>query len=382
MNQKGNSNLGEEIKDMVEKSIKEMDFEGLNQKVNDTINGAINEAIGAIEGVGAALKKPQKRNQIVKQKPKEIIIPYKEKGSISGTVASVFGGIGVFLFGTAIFVFFILAVVFGFTSIFAYLLAGFLPLLAGSGFLLGNGKRLSEQAKRSKRYFLFLKEKGYCSIESISQRMGLPVTKVREDIKKMLALGIFPQGALDEQETCFIGNREYYAQYQEALKGYKQRITMDEQKQSVIQSESNQEDGILQEGKVYLEEIQKAQNHIYELEFLEKLQRLQTVIEQILKHVQKHPEQLDEIRKFMDYYLPTTVKLIRAYENFSAQPIQGENITQAKREIEETIETINGAFERLLDSLYENVTMDVSTDISVLQTMLAQEGLTESDFKK
>lgn len=388
MNQKGNSNLGEEIRDIVEKSIKEMDFNGLNQKINNTINGALGEVKSVMEETGFIPKKQENnRIQTVKQKPKEIIIPYREKGKISGTVSTVFGGIGTVLFGTASIVFFILMMVFGIGSVFTYLLASFLPLLIGSIYLIGNGTRLSGQARRSKRYFFFLKEKGYCSIESISQRMGLPVKKVQEDIKKMLVKGIFPQGALDEQETCFIGNREYYAQYREALESYKQRMAIEEQKQYAEQSESRQEEinlqdnGILQEGRAYLEEIRNVQKHIYESEFSQKLQRLQMVIEQILKHVQTHPQQLEEIRKFMDYYLPTTLKLIKTYENFSAQPIQGENITQAKSEIEETIETINKAFERLLDSLYEDVTMDVSTDISVLNTMLAQEGLKESDFK-
>lgn len=388
MNNKGNSNLGDEIRDMVEKSIQQMDFKELNQKISSTINGAISEAKSAMEDVGLAPKKQVKKNQVVQQRPKEIIIPYKEKGNVSGTVSSVFGGIGLFLFGTAMIVFFILAMVFGVKSVFTYLLFGFLPLLFGSIFLFGNGIRLSRQAKRSKRYFFFLREKGYCSVESISQRMGLPTKKVREDIKKMLAQGIFPQGALDEQETCFIGNREYYSQYQEALESYKQRMALDEQKKIMVQSENKQDglcsqaDSALHEGKVYLEEIQKVQKRIYEPEFSGKLQRLQTVIEQIFQHVRKYPQQIDEIRKFMDYYLPTTLKLVKAYENFSSQPIQGENITQAKKEIEETVGTINEAFERLLDSLYEDVTMDVSTDISVLHTMLAQEGLTESDFKK
>lgn len=388
MNNKGNSNLGDEIRDMVEKSIQQMDFKELNQKISSTINGAISEAKSAMEDVGLAPKKQVKKNQVVQQRPKEIIIPYKEKGNVSGTVSSVFGGIGLFLFGTAMIVFFILAMVFGVKSVFTYLLFGFLPLLFGSIFLFGNGIRLSRQAKRSKRYFFFLREKGYCSVESISQRMGLPTKKVREDIKKMLSQGIFPQGALDEQETCFIGNREYYSQYQEALESYKQRMALDEQKKIMVQSENKQDglcsqaDSALHEGKVYLEEIQKVQKRIYEPEFSGKLQRLQTVIEQIFQHVRKYPQQIDEIRKFMDYYLPTTLKLVKAYENFSSQPIQGENITQAKKEIEETVGTINEAFERLLDSLYEDVTMDVSTDISVLHTMLAQEGLTECDFKK
>ncbi len=388
MNYNGNSNLGEEIRDMVEKSIEQMDFKDLNKKINSTINGAVSEVRSAIKEVGFTSKKQIKKNQVVQPKPKEIMIPYREKGNISGTIASIFGGIGLFLFGTAMIVFFILAVVFGVKSVFTCLLFGFLPLLIGSILLFGNGIRLSRQAKRSKRYFFFLKEKGYCSIDSISQRIGLPAKKVREDIKKMLSQGMFPQGALDEQETCFIGNRECYAQYQEALESYKNRIVLEEQKKTMkqpedVQTEVNERvEHALYEGKVCLEEIRKVRNRIGEPEFSEKLQRLQTVVEQIFQHVRKYPKQLDEIRKFMEYYLPTTLKLVKAYENFSLQPIQGENITQAKKEIEETLGTINQAFERLLDSLYEDVTMDVSTDISVLHTMLAQEGLTESDFKK
>jgi 5-bromo-4-chloroindolyl phosphate hydrolysis protein len=97
--------------------------------------------------------------------------------------------------------------------------------------------------------------------------------------------------------------------------------------------------------------------------------------------VEEHPEQLSEIEKFMEYYLPTTLKLVTAYKEFDLQPVQGENIRSAKIEIEATLNTINHAFEILLDSLFEDVAMDITTDISVLETILAQEGLTPNKFK-
>ena len=82
----------------------------------------------------------------------------------------------------------------------------------------------------------------------------------------------------------------------------------------------------------------------------------------------------------MNYYLPTTLKLVNAYREFDEQPVQGENIRKAKQEIEDTLDTIISAFEKLFDSMFEDAAMDISTDISVLETMLAQEGLTERDF--
>ena len=81
----------------------------------------------------------------------------------------------------------------------------------------------------------------------------------------------------------------------------------------------------------------------------------------------------------MDYYLPTTMKLLNAYEELDKQDMQGENIKTAKQEIENTLDTINIAFENLLDSFYKETAWDVSSDISVLKTMFAQEGLTEGN---
>ena len=75
------------------------------------------------------------------------------------------------------------------------------------------------------------------------------------------------------------------------------------------------------------------------------------------------------------------MKLVGAYKEFDYQPVQGQNISSAKKEIEETLDTINQAFENLLDSLFEDMAMDISTDISVLQTMFAQERITENNIR-
>ena len=77
-----------------------------------------------------------------------------------------------------------------------------------------------------------------------------------------------------------------------------------------------------------------------------------------------------------------TVKLLDAYEEMDQQPVQGENIQASKKEIEDTLDTLNQAFEKLLDSAFQDTAWDVSSDISVLHTLLAQEGLTDDDFCK
>ena len=100
----------------------------------------------------------------------------------------------------------------------------------------------------------------------------------------------------------------------------------------------------------------------------------------IFDEVRLHPEVAPDLQKMMDYYLPTTSKLLDAYRELDSQPISGENISSTKKEIESAVDTLNIAFEKLLDSLFADRAWDISSDISVLNTMLAQEGLTKSDF--
>ena len=105
---------------------------------------------------------------------------------------------------------------------------------------------------------------------------------------------------------------------------------------------------------------------------------LETAITKIYFQVEQHPEQLSELDKFLKYYMPTTMKLLDVYCDFDKQPIQGENITNAKKEILGSLDTINQAFIKLYDSLFQATAWDVSTDITVLQTLLANEGLTDT----
>ena len=118
------------------------------------------------------------------------------------------------------------------------------------------------------------------------------------------------------------------------------------------------------------------------MEISRKISRIELIVQKIFDRAKEHPEIIPDLNRLMDYYLPMTVKLLNAYEDMDSQPIQGENITASKREIEETLDTLNVAFEKLLDSVFEDTALDLSSDISVLHTVLAQEGLTEDDITR
>lgn len=306
-------------------------------------------------------------------------------GKVAGILYIVFGSIGLGVAGILLLVVLIVAMVarpvwgafFG-VSIFLAVLAGIF------GFMLGKGNSIRKRLKRLRTYAAQIGEKKYCQISELAARVGKNSKFVVKDLKKMISLGMLQEAYLDGQETYLILDSETYQQYLQAVKI--QSIKEQEEKSS---QEKRQElekmpelKRMAEEGKRYLEAIRKANDAIPGEVISAKLTRLEQVTHKIFQTVEEHPEQIDEMQRFMDYYLPTTVKLVEAYKNFDCVEIQGQNITMAKSEIEDTLDTINEAFERLLDDLYQDAALDASTDASVLQTMLKKDGWTGSDFNR
>ena len=114
----------------------------------------------------------------------------------------------------------------------------------------------------------------------------------------------------------------------------------------------------------------------------EKIDNIELLVRKIFDRARSNTEIIPDLKKLMDYYLPMTVKLLTAYADMDAQPVQGENIQSSKREIEATLDTLDQAFRKLLDELYQETALDISSDISVLNAMLAREGLTEDELTR
>lgn len=141
-------------------------------------------------------------------------------------------------------------------------------------------------------------------------------------------------------------------------------------------------DKVVQEGTEYLHRLRKADENIEDEEISEAIVRMEEVSFRIFAYICDHPNKVGQIRKFMNYYLPTTLKLLDSYDRMSRQDVQGENITQSMVEIERIMQTIVLAFEKQLDALFQDEAMDISTDITVLEGMMAQEGVSVQQEKE
>ncbi len=148
------------------------------------------------------------------------------------------------------------------------------------------------------------------------------------------------------------------------------------------ESTGNEElDKMLKDGRMAIAEMKRLDDNIADAGISADIVRLEQVSQKIFDEVKRDPTKLPQIRKFMDYYLPTTLKLLNSYDRMSAAGVSGENIDTTLAKVEGMMRTIVAAFEKQLDSLYGADALDISTDITVLETMMAREGLTEQEMK-
>ena len=153
-------------------------------------------------------------------------------------------------------------------------------------------------------------------------------------------------------------------------------------KQEAELSTGNAElDKMLKDGRLAIAEMKRLDDNIADPGISADIVRLEQVSQKIFDEVKRDPGKLPQIRKFMDYYLPPTLKLLNTYDRMSGAGVSGENIDTTLAKVEGMMRTIVAAFEKQLDSLYGAEALDISTDITVLENMMAREGLTEQPLK-
>lgn len=134
-------------------------------------------------------------------------------------------------------------------------------------------------------------------------------------------------------------------------------------------------DKIIDEGNDYIEKLRKANDSIADEGISGSIDRMEKACEGIFAYVKDRPEKVPQIKRFLNYYLPTTLKLLGSYEKLSRQAVKGENISATMFDIEGMMQTIATAFEKQLDGLFGDEAMDIQADIAVFESILQQEGL-------
>ena len=400
--------LGRDIQRIVDQAVRSQDYQQLNQTIHQAIDRAVDAGSDAIRRAVDNTTRPAQRpvrepSQPV-QKPRPVVIDsqtgtpesqdlpvlYGRTGSqtamgvikiVGGGVLTLFGFLGGLASG-------IVSLVTGAAFLsFATVCAG-LGLLGGAG-LLTSGIRNLTWVSRFKTYCKALGRQTHMSLDKLARIVGRNTGFVRRDLEKMIDAGLFLEGHIDNEQKTLITSNETYRHYEQSRLALEQRqrdqaaqAKAEQAQKKVQESRDSRVQEVLDKGNAFLRDIRKCNDDIPGQEISEKISRMELIVQRIFQRAEAHPEIVPDLKKLMDYYLPMTVKLLRAYADMDAQPVQGQTIQNSKKEIEDTLDTLNQAFENLLDSVFRDTAMDVSSDISVLQTLLARDGLTEDDLTK
>ncbi|WP_244834016.1 5-bromo-4-chloroindolyl phosphate hydrolysis family protein [Clostridium sp. BJN0001] len=351
-------------------------FKGYKNKFNDRCN-----------------KENEYTNDNSSSEPEDVKISAYICSKIPGNVASIL----YLTFGWILFTLFFLSILSIGVLFFILQMKFFWWLVAGMSLsiifslvgmiLIGSGLKTRNRIKRFKKYVEILQSHEYCTIKQFSESVNKKEKFIVKDVRDMIRLEMFPEGHISEDETYFMLNDSAYDEYinlQNNLEKEKEeRIKREEQeKAEMADPQKKQLRLVVETGEKYIKEISDINSFIKNEKVNEKLNKLQNIIRRILECIKENPEKVNEVDKFINYYLPTTLKLLNEYKSLDAEDVQSDNIVKTKEEIENMLDVINDSFLKLFDNLFEDVAMDVSTDISVMYTLLKQEGLTKGDFEK
>ena len=261
-------------------------------------------------------------------------------------------------------------------NILQLLLGGVMTVL---GLVLGiDGLKRRSLVKRFKEYLRILKNKTYVTVDDVVRETGKSENKVEQELSELISKNYFMQGHLDKERDYFITSDETFRNYQEVLVRQEELKKIEAEQDAVLRESGLSTEGIrlFKKGQEFLGTINRLNSEIPDPVMTEKLQKLESQIRRILNEVRKKPESAGELRKLMNYYLPTTEKLVRSYQELQKREETAET-KKTKEEIVLTLDTMNSAIEKMLNKLFLNENWDVSADISVLNQILSMEGLKE-----
>jgi 5-bromo-4-chloroindolyl phosphate hydrolysis protein len=324
---------------------------GLFGKAKDKVSGSQKPAYAQ---AAAPSREPQQE-----EKPKQPALRRADTGSkiktVFGWILIVFGIIGALNVSAN-------------ASIWAFLT--YVAVALGGGVLLGSGRLSRKKEAKFQRCLTVSGDQGIVDIGKLSRTMGWDGTEADRVLTEMLERGYYgPRAYIDHERGLLVIQPE-------AMRDVYQAEDQARDNQRKAQAEAGRT-----EYERYVERIRQADVDIDDEVMSQKIRRMQSLTAAIFQEVEAHPEKKSQIDRFMNYYLPTTLKLLDSYARIEEQGVTGENMAKAKADIERIADTLVSGYEKQLDTLYKAEAMDIAGDVSVIENMMKRDGLAgQNDF--
>ena len=224
--------------------------------------------------------------------------------------------------------------------------------------LLGAGLLKRRTVHRYRSYLAMIGSHKAVSVSALSSATGSSPAKVRDDLEDMLDDGFFPKGFLDYGSD---------------------RLVVDGNGLEETSPQPEPQPAPQEEENAILAEIRAVNDAVANERVSAQIDQIGTITAKILDYQRSHPDSAPQLHSFLSYYLPTTLKILRAYGQLEAQEVSGENITAAMKRIEGMMDKVVEGFEKQLDLLFQGDAMDITADVAVLERMLAKDGLSDQE---
>lgn len=367
-------------------------------KVNDAVNAA--DFTGLSSSVSNAIRSAADSLSMAMGQPSTAIIRAQDKRTAANVKRFTFTGLSIGFWVTGV-----SCVLAGFVgSGFAAFAVG--AVFCGLGAFFGvKGKQAAHQYRLHRALDQFARIAGpreQVAVEELASRSGLSMTECEDAINEGISEGYIPHGRLrgttSGQTMLYLTGGAFHRAggVDTPTHRYRTSERVGDRNQTTPQPDPHEQEAaeqaasevgsagldprvqqIIDDGNAYLVKIHHANDVIEEAEMSDKLARLESVVRRILVGVHDNPEAAGDLKQFMSYYLPTTGKLVDAYVDLEEHDEHGPNAEATRREIKATLDVINDSFEKLSDDMLQDKAWDLQSDMSVLRTMLRQDGLSD-----
>lgn len=239
-------------------------------------------------------------------------------------------------------------------------------LAAAAAVAFGVSGLYKKRSERCDKYLVIVGERPYFSIAALAAASGVSYRRAARDIQHMINRGMLGDTAfIDVGQKMLFMSPEAAAEYEASRPA------------SPLEDEKQAEDRVpVDEYRRIILEIRRLNDEIADIAVSDRIYRLEESTSNIFDYVKEHPEKKASIRTLMNYYLPTTLKLLGSYADIERVGVAGENMKKSKESIEKTLDMLVYAFQTELDRLYGSEALDISGDIEVLEQMLRRDGIT------
>lgn len=249
-------------------------------------------------------------------------------------------------------------------------------------YLIILGSHLNRRVEVYKEFKRVFRKQPFSSIKQLAKTTNMTEKRVKKYLTKFIDLDLYPSGEFSYNDTYFVLSPKALDLLNTELEKQEEKKKEDNNLTTLKNDFPQYYASVLEIDKTikYIKNLRTKEASLEDPALKANLDRMDYLLKKIEVFIINNPNDIPNVQNFLEYFLPTVKKLLEKYCELDKDKLQTKNITDSKKQIESSLNSINEAFENLYNDFYSGTALDVYSDVTVLKTMIQKEGLADSDF--